>query len=129
VCALSALLFCSWPSAFLGLRPASFVGFVTTRIPRQSPFDNFDLLVFDSDHHPELPPISTRGKKLIGYLSVGEVEDTRNHFASVKADGFLLEENRNWKGSFFVDVRDSRWTKRIIEELIPEMLRRRLKSS
>jgi len=87
-------------------------------------FDRYGLLVLDSDSHPELRPLGDRGKKLIGYLSVGEVENTRTHFNAVKAEGILLQENANWKGSFFVDVRDPRWTKRIVEKLIPEILRR-----
>jgi len=31
-------------------------------------------------------------------------------------------ENADWPGSFYVDVRDPRWTKRVIEELIPAIL-------
>jgi len=87
-------------------------------------FDAFDLLILDSETHPELLALSSRGKKLIGYLSVGEAESHRAYFGSVKAEGILLQENPHWKGSFFVDVRDPRWTKRIIEQLIPDILRR-----
>ena len=89
-----------------------------------SAFDNFDLLILDSEHHPDLAALSTRGKKLIGYLSIGEAEDHRAYFGAVKTEGILLQENKNWPGSFFVDVRDPRWTKRIIEQLIPDVLRR-----
>lgn len=84
----------------------------------------FDLLVFDSDRHPPLSPLADRGKTVIGYLSVGEVENTRAHFLDVKKEGILLHENKNWKGSYLVDVRDPRWSKRIVEQLVPEMLRR-----
>jgi uncharacterized protein (TIGR01370 family) len=89
-----------------------------------APLAAFDLLVFDGDRHPPLSPLVDRGKTVIGYLSVGEVENTRAHFADVKNEGILLHENENWKGSYLVDVRDPRWSKRIVEQLVPEMLRR-----
>ena len=84
----------------------------------------FDLLVLDSAYPAPLSPLADAGKTLIGYLSVGEVASTRPYFDRVKTEGILLEENRNWKGSFFVDVRDQRWTKRVVEDLIPEILRK-----
>jgi uncharacterized protein (TIGR01370 family) len=87
-------------------------------------FDPFELLVLDSDSHPQLQPLSDRKKKLIGYLSVGEIENTRSHFSAAQADGILLEENKNWKGAFLIDVRDPRWTKQVVEHLIPEILGR-----
>ena len=87
-------------------------------------FDDFNLLVFDSDAHPPLDPLAARGKVLLGYLSVGEVASYRSYYAAVRAQGILLQENSNWKGSFFVDVRDSRWTRRVLDELVPQILRR-----
>ena len=82
----------------------------------------YDLLILDSQYHPPLAPLSGRGKTLYGYLSVGEVERHRPHFAAVEAEGLVLEENRNWEGSFFVDGRDGRWTERVVEDLVPAIL-------
>jgi uncharacterized protein (TIGR01370 family) len=104
-------------------RPGTWVCYYSDLAPLAA-FNNFDLLVLDSDSHPALGPLSDRGKRLFGYISVGEVENHRSYFNEVQAEGILLQENVNWKGSFFVDVRDLRWTKRIVEKLIPEMLRR-----
>ena len=87
-------------------------------------FKDYALLVFDSKFHPQLRPLSDRGKTLLGYLSLGEVEQYRDYFGDVKAEGILLQENEHWKGSYYVDVRDRRWTKRVIERLIPDILRR-----
>lgn len=82
----------------------------------------YDLLILDSQFHPPLRPLKDFGKLLYGYLSVGEVAKHRPHFAAVEAEGLLLQENENWEGSFFIDIRDSRWTQRVVETLIPTLL-------
>jgi uncharacterized protein (TIGR01370 family) len=83
---------------------------------------SYDLLVLDSDYHPDLNTLADRGKTLLGYLSLGEVERIRAYYDEVRAEGILLQENPFWKGSYFVDVRDPRWTSRVIERLIPRIL-------
>ena len=87
-------------------------------------FDRYQLLVLDSQDHPNLQALKERGKTLLGYISLGEVEQYRSWFKAVQKEGILLKENRYWKGSFSVDVRDKRWTKRVIEELVPKILRK-----
>lgn len=89
-----------------------------------SAFYGYDLVVFEPERHPPIEPLIDRGKKVIGYLSLGEVNEGRAYFAEVKAEGLLRQENQNWKGSYFVDVRDLRWTKRAVEDLVPDILRR-----
>jgi len=59
---------------------------------------------------------------LLGYVSVGEVESHRSFFTDVQAEGILLQENQNWKGSYFVDLRDKRWPKRMLEQIIPKVI-------
>jgi uncharacterized protein (TIGR01370 family) len=86
--------------------------------------DSYQLLVFDSDAHPPLRPLAQKGKTLLGYISLGEVENHRSYYAAVRNEGILLQENQNWKGSFFVDVRDPRWSKRVLDELVPQILGR-----
>lgn len=85
-------------------------------------FAPYSLVVLDSDKHPFLLPFFERGKTVLGYLSLGEVERYRSYFQEVRKEGILLQENKDWKGSYFVDVRDKRWAKRVIEELIPNIL-------
>ncbi|MBM3533310.1 MAG: endo alpha-1,4 polygalactosaminidase [Alphaproteobacteria bacterium] len=87
-----------------------------------SAFYGYDLVVFEPERHPPIEPLIDRGKKVIGYLSLGEVNEGRAYFAEVKAEGLLRQENQNWKGSYFVDVRDLRWTKRAVEDLVPDIL-------
>ncbi|MBF0161488.1 MAG: endo alpha-1,4 polygalactosaminidase [Magnetococcales bacterium] len=86
--------------------------------------DPYDLLVFDSHAHIPLHTLADRGKTLLGYLSLGEVASNRPYFARVQADNILLDENPNWPGSYHVDVRSPHWSARVIEELIPDILRR-----
>ena len=85
--------------------------------------DQYDLLVLDSDSHPPLSQLVSREKALLGYVSLGEVEDHRSFFSSVRSEGILLKENPNWKGSYFVDVRDGRWPARLLEQIIPSILK------
>lgn len=86
--------------------------------------NKYDLLVFDSDKHPALRPLQDRGKVLLGYISLGEVEQHRRHYQEVKGQGILGQENKFWKGSYFVDQRDNRWAKRVLEDLIPRILQK-----
>lgn len=85
-------------------------------------FNPYSLIVLDTDYHPPLQALKERGKTLLGYISLGEVEKYRRWYRDVKKEGILLRENENWPGSFMVDVRDPRWTKRVIEKLIPQIL-------
>lgn len=88
-------------------------------------FSSFDLVVLDSDHHPYLQGFIQKKKTILGYISLGEVEYQRSYFNEVKSEGILLQENKYWPGSYFVDVRDPRWTRRVIEDLIPDILTKR----
>lgn len=122
---LTVLLALSLGASGAGIRGkiGSFAVYYSDQAPL-SEFEEFDLLVFDSEYYPNLDALADRKKTLLGYLSLGEVEKNRPHFQEVKEEGILLQENRYWKGSFFVDVRDPRWTKRVIEELVPRVLER-----
>lgn len=85
-------------------------------------FFDYDLVVFDADAHPPLPPLLDRGVQVLGYVSVGEVASYRRYFTAVQKQGLLLQENPNWPGSFAVDLRDPRWTERLIDEIVPAIL-------
>ena len=89
-----------------------------------SAFSSYELVVLDNENHTLVPPLVDKGKTVLAYLSLGEVEQYRPWFASVKAEGLLLSENKSWPGSFLTDLRDVRWTSRVIEDLIPTILRR-----
>jgi uncharacterized protein (TIGR01370 family) len=86
-------------------------------------FKPYQFLVLDGQHHPAIQPLKEDGKLLIGYVTLGEVDATSPHYAELKAHNLILMENKNWKGSFFVDMRDPLWPKIVIEDLIPAVLR------
>lgn len=90
-----------------------------------STFKPYSLIVFDSDEYPHLQMLREEKKMILGYISLGEVEEYRSYFKEVKKEGILFEENPNWPGSYFVDLRDPRWGKRVVEELIPKILTRK----
>ena len=85
-------------------------------------FRDYKLVVLDSVHHPPLRPLLEQKKTVIGYISLGEVENYRDYFKAVEKEGILFEKNPNWPDSRYVDVRDPRWTRRVVEELVPRLL-------
>lgn len=85
-------------------------------------FRNYDLIVFDSEVHPPLAPIAARGARVLGYLSLCEVERQRNGYAAAKDAGLLAGKNPSWPDSYYVDVRDPRWRKIVVGQLAPKIL-------
>jgi uncharacterized protein (TIGR01370 family) len=85
-------------------------------------FRGYDLVVFDGDVHPPLKPISANGSVVLGYLSLCEVERHRKWFTAARDSGLLVGENPNWRGSYFIDLRDARWRKIVVGQLVPEVL-------
>lgn len=83
----------------------------------------YRLVVLDSKYHPPFERLKERGATVLGYISLGEVEKHRPWFDEVKSWGVLGEENPNWPGSYYVDVRDKRWVKLVVEKLAPDLLR------
>ena len=116
----SAVLAAGAPAAKVADRP--WAVYYADREPTHA-FEPYGLLVLDSRTHPPLRPLKDRGKTLLGYISLGEVETHRPWFDRVKGWGILDQENPNWPGSFYVDVRDRRWVKLVVEELVPNLLR------
>lgn len=80
-----------------------------------------DLAILDPD---QIVPREWKGSqtKFIGYLSVGEAESYRAHWPLVKEKKFLLQENPNWKGSYWVDIRSPEWQELLLERVIPPIL-------
>jgi uncharacterized protein (TIGR01370 family) len=80
----------------------------------------FSLAVLD----PDAAPLKRATDQTIylGYLSLVEVHAGRSYFRNVAAEGLLQTENPNWPGAHLVEVRDSRWQRRVLEKLIPDIL-------
>ena len=85
-------------------------------------FASFDLLILDSTHHPPLQPLKEQGKTLLGYISLGEVEKRNHYYKEMQQAGALLQENKNWRDSFYADIRSIKWQKLVVEQLVPDIL-------
>lgn len=104
--------------------PGNWVVYYANNVPIEA-LASYQLVVLDSGYDGSLAALSDRGKTVLGYISLGEVERYRAHYADVRDEGILLQENEDWPGSFYVDLRDPRWTERVIVDLVPAILHRR----
>jgi len=107
--------------AAYGAENDKFAVYYSDRAPPER-FNSYQLLVLDRIHHPPLSSLTENGKTLLGYISLGEIEETSPYFSTLKANGLVLQENKNWKGSYFIDIRKPLWQKIVIEEIIPRVL-------
>jgi polysaccharide biosynthesis protein PelA len=91
-----------------------------------SAFRKFSLIVLDSDTYDKLvlESLIDNSKTVLGYISLGEIENSRWFYDKFKNSGLLLQENKNWKGSYFVDVRNPKWTKFVINYLVPSVIQK-----
>lgn len=85
-------------------------------------FLKYDLVVLDSSAYPSVALLREKGKTVLGYLSLGEVEKNRPYFTEVKNAGLLIEKNKNWKDSSAVNIGHPLWIKKVVEELVPAIL-------
>ncbi|MFH1653660.1 MAG: endo alpha-1,4 polygalactosaminidase [Pseudomonadota bacterium] len=84
----------------------------------------FDLYILDSINHPQIEPLKNKGSKVVGYLSLGEIAKHNWYFEEMKAKNIFVEENENWPGAFRIDIKNKKWLKSLIKEIIPEILAR-----
>lgn len=85
-------------------------------------FSVFDLIVLESSYSKIVDDLKKEKKIVLAYLSVGEVNSSREYFAKVKEKGLLLENNPNWPEAFLVDIRNPEWGCYLIETLLPAIL-------
>lgn len=105
----------------IAAEPERYAVYYSDELPSAALAD-YDLVIMDSDYHPPLYPLKKRGVTTLGYISLGEVEKHRSWYDAVKAEGILLQENKYWPDSYYVDMRTDLWQKRVINELIPAIL-------
>ncbi len=107
--------------SLLGEIPERWVVLYSDKVAIEE-YDPYSVVVLDSEYHSRLAPFIEQKKTTLGYISLGEVSKVRSYFEEVEKEGILLGENKNWQGSYFVDLRDPRWVRRVIEELIPSIM-------
>jgi len=84
--------------------------------------DQFEMAILDPDHHPSLKDIQ-EDVVLIAYVSVGEAEDYRFYWKDIATKPWIMGENPDWDGNYYVDARNEEWQQLIMEEVIPRIMK------
>jgi uncharacterized protein (TIGR01370 family) len=92
------------------------------KIPRGASLKSIDLAILDPDNVPNVHKYTREGTMCVGYVSIGEAEDYRFYWKKIKNEGFIIAENADWKGNYYIDPRNERWKSVIIDEVIPRVL-------
>ena len=88
-----------------------------------SAYDPYKVIVVDSEAHPNISELKRSGQKIVlGYISVGEVENYRKYFSLIKEEGILLHQNANWPNSWMVDMRSKKWVSVLLDRIAPSIL-------
>lgn len=68
----------------------------------------------------QFPGVAT---KFYGYISVGEVNESRPYWSSMSQAAWVLAANPNWPGAHGVDIRALAWQKLLRGTVVPELAR------
>ncbi|MCP3733947.1 endo alpha-1,4 polygalactosaminidase [Sphingomonas sp. RP10(2022)] len=82
----------------------------------------FRLLVLEPHHARPIAPLRGPGSRLLGYVSLGEVERSRPYFAELDAAGALGPANPNWPDARMFDLRHPQARRIVLERMVPEVL-------
>ncbi|GGD90303.1 hypothetical protein GCM10011390_06350 [Aureimonas endophytica] len=82
----------------------------------------FDLLVLEADHGHDLTRLRGEGRRVLAYLSLGEVADQRPYAEDLRRLGLLGIRNVHWPDARYIDLRDPRWTAMVLDRLVPALL-------
>lgn len=119
------ILFCSFflllaPSVCLGT--TSWIAYFGDQAD-WTQFLDFDLMVFNSGGtHPKVPPLVANDKKVLGYLSVGEVETEAWYFHILQKDQLIIGQNPEIPGRYLIELRSPRWLGWLMNSVIPTLL-------
>ncbi len=84
-------------------------------------YSRFDLVVLDGRKHPPLKHTREGRPILLGYLSIGEVDEKGSLWELARGQPYLVKRNVFWE-SWIVDVRDPAWQRLLFEVAIPAVL-------
>lgn len=85
-------------------------------------FTRYPYVVFDSRYHPPVSSLSGQDRKIVGYLSLGEASPDYEYFSELESAGLLVRPSSTWLGNQYIDIRDSRWRRRVCDRLVPWVL-------
>lgn len=84
--------------------------------------ERFGLLVLEPDFDRPLAPLRRSGTRLLGYISLGEVNMARPFAAALNAAEALSGRNPNWPEARYVDLRHEAWHAMVLDKLVPAIL-------
>lgn len=85
-------------------------------------FVGYDVVVLDSDQHPDVAAIQAQGSKVLAYVSLGEIAPYRHYAQEMSAwPGFVLATNQDW-GSQIIDIRNPKWKDYLVDTWIAEAM-------
>lgn len=82
---------------------------------------DFDLVDVDPDgfSRSDVAAMQDSGKIVVAYISIGEAEEYRYYWDPDAS--YLLEENPDWAGNWYVDFSSPAWQSLIIDDYIPRI--------
>lgn len=91
-------------------------------VPGQIGNKQMAILEPDQYTHMDIMSLKSTGTKLIGYVSLGEVNKNRWYYAMLKERGFL-GENKNW-GSYYINLKDSASRDILLNKVITNVVKK-----
>ena len=83
---------------------------------------SYGLLVLEPDHARPIAPLRGPSSRLLGYVSMGEVERSRPFVTRLQRAGALRAPNPNWPDARYVDLRHPMWRSILLETIVPRIL-------
>lgn len=84
----------------------------------------YNLLVLEPDHPRPIAPLRGPASRLLGYISMGEIERSRPFVGELDKAGALRAANPNWPDARLVDLRNPAWSSLVLDQIIPGILQK-----
>lgn len=82
----------------------------------------YDLVVLDPDRHPPLASLRDRGRTVLAYLSLTQMDRTRAAFPALLEADVILHRHAVWTGAHYIDFRHPEWSRLVLDDLVPRAL-------
>ncbi len=81
-----------------------------------------DLLILEPDHARAVAPLRGPDATVLGYISLGEVAESRAVFPALVKAGALRQRNPHWPEARYADLRHARWRAEVVDRIVPAIL-------
>ncbi len=82
----------------------------------------YDLLILEAEGVGDLSAADKKGRLCVGYMSVGEAENTRWFWPDLKSKPWVLDVNPDWPDSRLVDVRSKEWQDLVVDVIAANLI-------